>query len=112
MHPRTSPVLVRALFPHVRRPLARNDDAPTRPPPLLVAGRAPLLPFEHITPPSRSVASVGHVAPIHPHPGPRSRRERRRQERRTPSNAGKGIFVILCFVLGVSVQVTEDPSVN
>jgi hypothetical protein len=27
-------------------------------------------------------------------------------------NAGKGIFVILCFVLGVSVQVTKDPSVN
>jgi hypothetical protein len=43
-------VLTRALFPHVRWPLTGNDDALTRPPPLLVAGRAPLLPFEHITP--------------------------------------------------------------
>jgi hypothetical protein len=42
-------VLSRALFPHVRRPLAGNDDEPTRPPPLLAAGRAPSLILMHIT---------------------------------------------------------------
>jgi hypothetical protein len=63
-------------------------------------------------PPSCSVASVGCVASIPPHPGPRRRRERRRQRRRTTSRAGKGISVMSFSVLRTWVQESEDPSVN
>jgi hypothetical protein len=48
-HPRTLAKLMRAPSVPVRRPLAGNVCAPSRPPPSIVAGHAPPLLLEHIT---------------------------------------------------------------
>jgi hypothetical protein len=51
-----SPVFLRALVARVRWPLAGNASTPSRPPPLLAAGRVPPLPIEHI--PSQTAPQV------------------------------------------------------